>query len=106
MYIMPPRVRPSLSVPLYITDSVPSWYFVHMPIRALTHIQKMAPGPPTVSAMATPAMLPRPTVAAMADARACTDEIWPVFSSPLFTRSALTAAGRRRSDTAPERMNR
>ena len=32
-----------------------------MPISATIHIQKIAPGPPTVNAMATPAMLPVPT---------------------------------------------
>ena len=32
-----------------------------MPMSATTHIQKIAPGPPTVSAIATPAMLPVPT---------------------------------------------
>jgi len=34
---------------------------VAMPMRATTHIQKIAPGPPRVSAMATPVMLPVPT---------------------------------------------
>ena len=37
-----------------------------MPIRADTHIQNRAPGPPAVSAVATPAILPVPTVAASA----------------------------------------
>ncbi len=37
---------------------------VHMPMNATTHIQKIAPGPPTTSAVATPAMLPVPTRAA------------------------------------------
>ncbi|BEO64498.1 hypothetical protein SMQE31_00060 [Serratia marcescens] len=35
-----------------------------MPINATTHIQKMAPGPPAVRAMATPVRLPVPTRAA------------------------------------------
>ena len=34
-----------------------------MPKTAVTTIQKTAPGPPTLTAMATPAMLPRPIVA-------------------------------------------
>ncbi len=33
-----------------------------MPKNARSHIQKIAPGPPTESAVATPAMLPMPTV--------------------------------------------
>jgi hypothetical protein len=37
---------------------------VAMPTAAATHIQNTAPGPPTVSAIATPAMLPTPTRAA------------------------------------------
>jgi len=37
-----------------------------MPSSAKIHIQKMAPGPPTDSAVATPAMLPIPTVLARA----------------------------------------
>ena len=30
-------------------------------MTAMTHIQKMAPGPPVMMAMAMPAMLPTPT---------------------------------------------
>ncbi len=37
---------------------------VIMPKNASTHIQKMAPGPPIDRAVATPAMLPMPTVPA------------------------------------------
>lgn len=36
----------------------------------MTHIQKIAPGPPRVMAVATPAMLPIPIVAAMEVIRA------------------------------------
>ena len=32
-----------------------------MPIKAVTHIQNTAPGPPSLMAIATPAMLPTPT---------------------------------------------
>ncbi len=48
-----------------------------MPTMALTHIQNMDPGPPSTKAMATPAILPSPTVAPIVDARACTEEICP-----------------------------
>ena len=39
---------------------------VIMPKNADTHIQKIAPGPPMASAVATPAMLPVPAEAASA----------------------------------------
>ena len=39
---------------------------VAMPKKALSHIQKMAPGPPEAIAVAAPAMLPVPTCAATA----------------------------------------
>ena len=34
---------------------------VAAPISAITHIQKIAPGPPSTTAIAIPAMLPTPT---------------------------------------------
>ena len=37
-----------------------------MPRMAMTHIQKMAPGPPLMMAVATPTILPVPMVAASA----------------------------------------
>ena len=43
---------------------------VAMPKNALTHIQKIAPGPPEAMAVAAPAILPVPTCAAMAVASA------------------------------------
>ncbi|MNY67394.1 hypothetical protein D3C86_2049730 [compost metagenome] len=46
-----------------------------MPTRAITHIQKIAPGPPRVMATATPAMLPVPTRAASEVHRAWNEEI-------------------------------
>ena len=65
-YIGPPCTLPRLSLPLYIIASVPSKNLVAIPNSALTHIQKMAPGPPIAMAIATPAMLPMPTVLLMA----------------------------------------
>ena len=107
MCIGPPWGAPVSSRPLYIMASTPSWYFVAMPTSALTHIQNIAPGPPMTSAMATPAMLPNPTVAATTEARAWADDICPVVSPPSFLwRSSRNAAGRRRTDTAPELMKR
>ncbi|SLH85032.1 Uncharacterised protein [Mycobacteroides abscessus subsp. abscessus] len=43
-----------------------SEYLVAMPTRPVHHIQNTAPGPPSAIAVATPAMLPTPTVAASA----------------------------------------
>ena len=45
-----------------ICASVASTNAVAMPISATTHIQKIAPGPPAVNAIATPVMLPVPTL--------------------------------------------
>ena len=45
-----------------------------MPTRAHIHIQNMAPGPPIAMALATPAMLPLPTVLPRAVAKAPKDE--------------------------------
>ena len=43
--------------------STASAYLVAMPTRAVHHIQNSAPGPPRKMAVATPAILPVPTVA-------------------------------------------
>ena len=51
-------------------------------------IQKAAPGPPTAMAVATPAMLPLPMVAAMAVVSAWKGEMSPDSCSPLSLRRA------------------
>ncbi len=48
-----------------------------MPRSATHHIQKIAPGPPSVSAIATPAMLPVPTRDARPTQNAWNEEIPP-----------------------------
>ena len=48
-----------------------------MPIAAITHIQKTAPGPPSVIAIATPAMFPVPTREASPIAKAWKGEMPP-----------------------------
>ena len=48
-----------------------------MPTRATHHIQNTAPGPPSVRAMATPAMLPVPTRLAMLTQKAWNGEMPP-----------------------------
>ena len=48
-----------------------------MPNRAVTHIQKIAPGPPSAIAVATPARLPVPTWPDSAVESAAKGEISP-----------------------------
>ena len=50
----------------YLTAKRASEYFVDIPKSAVNHIQKIAPGPPNVIAVATPTIFPIPTVAASA----------------------------------------
>ena len=73
----PPCNSPLESFPLKSIDRVPSKNLVDIPTMALTHIQNITPGPPMVSAMATPAILPMPTVAAIALSNACSELICP-----------------------------
>ena len=61
-YIGPPRISPSLLFSRNITDRVHVKNFVAIPIIAVTHIQKIDPGPAIEIARATPAMLPNPIV--------------------------------------------
>ncbi|UTN74147.1 hypothetical protein NMC42_20645 [Pseudomonas aeruginosa] len=50
-----------------------------MPTSAVTHIQNTAPGPPRVTAMPTPAMLPAPTRPARLSIRAWKELSWPAW---------------------------
>ena len=61
----------------YMMASVQEASLDDMPNTAVTTIQKMAPGPPMLTAMATPAMFPSPTVADRAEVRAWKWEISP-----------------------------
>ena len=84
-----------------IWASVASKNAVAMPTRATTHIQKIAPGPPNMSAAATPNTLPMPTRAASEIAKAWKEEMPP--SAPLREpRTVRTISGNRRSCTARE----
>ena len=58
----PPKISPSLVFSRYITDKVQVKNFVAIPMIAVTHIQKIEPGPATEIASATPAILPNPIV--------------------------------------------
>jgi len=80
-----------------------------MPKMAVIHIQKIAPGPPSVMAVATPARLPVPTWPDSAVESACQGVMAP--SSPCALRPAQTSATagpNLRSGRAPTRyiMNR
>ena len=73
----PPLTTPSSSISRYFTPSVHSTNFVHIASRPATTIQNAAPGPPIAIAAPTPAMLPMPTVAAVAEVSA-----WKWVTSP------------------------
>ena len=75
MYMVPPRQSPWASFCRKWTARVTSANLVHMPKKAEISIQTSAPGPPRCRAVDTPAMLPVPTVAAMAVAIAAKEEI-------------------------------
>ncbi len=62
----PPRCSPFSSTTRNFEPRKASEYLDAMPSRPVTHIQNRAPGPPIPIAVATPAMLPTPTVAASA----------------------------------------
>src|SRR5690554_3206143 len=76
-YMGPPWTCPEESFPRYIMANVQVKYFVAMPTKAEIHIQKIAPGPPILIASATPLILPKPTVAATAEDKACSEVISP-----------------------------
>ncbi|EYR64473.1 hypothetical protein N866_10595 [Actinotalea ferrariae CF5-4] len=68
---------PSSCSSRYFTPRVHSTNFVAMLSRPATIIQKVAPAPPMVTAIATPAMLPSPTVPDTAE-----DSAWKCVTSP------------------------
>jgi len=67
-----------------------SEYLAAIPKIAEIHIQNSAPGPPRWIAVATPAMLPTPTVAASA-----VDSAWKCETSPC---SSLASARRKKAN--------
>ena len=66
----PPLTEPSSLTFLYINPSVADTNLADMLKKAMKTIQNTAPGPPKVTAIATPAILPRPIVAERADVKA------------------------------------
>ena len=82
--------------------------FVHMPSRPEIQSQKIAPGPPRKIAVATPAMLPTPTVEARA-----VETAWKGLTLPSppprwvsLPRTSRRANPSRRNCTAPVRIVR
>ncbi len=73
----PPDTLPFSSMWRYFWPRVHSANFELMPRNPATIIQKTAPGPPSPTATATPAMLPNPTVAESA-----ADRAWKWLISP------------------------
>src|SRR5690625_4600860 len=65
-YCGPPDASPTAPVHRNRTARKASAYWVAMPTSPVTHIQNSAPGPPMAMAVATPTILPVPTVAASA----------------------------------------
>ena len=77
-----------------------------MPKRPETHSQNSAPGPPMTIAVATPAMLPTPTVEASAVATAWNGVTLPVPSprENILPSTSWSANPRRRNCTKPVRI--
>ena len=86
VYIGPPHISPFSFTLLYFPASAHSAYFVEMPKAAEIHIHTRAPGPPDTIAVATPTILPVPTVAARAVISAENGEMSP---SPSFFLDSL-----------------
>ena len=84
VYMGPPATLPSGETSRNFSARVHSVNLVAMPKKAVTHIQKRAPGPPRVMAVATPAMLPVPMVADRA-----VDNAWKCDTSPLSSRRSI-----------------
>ena len=80
----PPRNLPPLSS-RNLTASSPSEYFVAIPRHAATIIQNSAPGPPAITAVATPTIFPVPIVAAIAVQSAPKLVTSPFAPSSFFT---------------------
>ena len=68
-------MKESLDGRLNNCAKVASTKAVAEPKSAMSHIQKMAPGPPTAMAVATPARLPVPTRVAIDTAKAWNEEM-------------------------------
>ena len=72
---------------LYNWARVDSMKALLEPSKAMSHIQKTAPGPPTVMAVATPAKFPVPTRLASDTMKAWKEEMCSVFPPALLVES-------------------
>ncbi len=88
-YIGPPIILPSCVFTRYLMASSPSPYFVAMPNTPVSQHHSTAPGPPKLTAVATPMMLPVPMVAANEVANAPNWLTSPVASLSFFTDSLM-----------------
>ena len=88
-YIGPPTILPSCVFTRYLMASSPSPYFVAMPNTPVSQHHSTAPGPPKLTAVATPMMLPVPMVAANEVANAPNWLTSPVASLSFFTVSLM-----------------
>ena len=103
----PPTQSPISLRSRNLTASRISEYLVAIPIRAVTHSQNRAPGPPRVTAAVIPAMLPVPTVPASA-----VETAWKGVISPssafclvkILPRVFFIAWPKRRNCMPPMRM--
>ena len=90
---------PSLCLILVFCARTASAYIVAIPMNAMTHIQKIAPGPPVKIAPEAPTILPVPTWAAMAVARAW-KELIPLSCflplSEMFPNTLFIPSGKKR----------
>ena len=73
-----------------------------MPISAIAHIQNTAPGPPSVIATATPAMLPPPTRPPTETSSASREEMWPSAPGSVEGFSTPNMRPKKRNCTRPE----
>ena len=91
--IGPPDIVPWLSVSRNRTPRKASEYFDAIPTRPVIHIHTNAPGPPTEIAVATPTILPTPTVAARAVVNA-----WYCVMSPSPPSSSRSSSPSRKAE--------
>ena len=83
VYMGPPHISPRSLRRRYFTASRHSAHLVDRPSRAESSIHTRAPGPPATRAVATPAMLPVPMVAARVVIRAEKGDTSPAPRAPV-----------------------
>ena len=94
-YMAPPSMLPLWSFTRYFTAANVSAYLVAMPNTPVSHIHRMAPGPPASTAVPTPTMLPVPMVAESAVVRAPNWLMSPGASGSFVTDSLMAVGSLR-----------